>query len=113
MKDGIGYIALTEGFSYTTATEFAAALGRLKRSGVQALVLDLRGNGGGLMETGDQDRGTFLPAGRVIVSERGRTRAEDREWRSRNLHPETMPTDCFGRRKHRIGVGDICRGNAG
>ena len=91
MKEGVGYIALTEGFSYTTATEFASALGRLKRSGMQALVLDIRGNGGGLMTQAINIAETFLPAGRVIVSERGRTRAVDREWRSRNPHPETMP----------------------
>jgi len=91
MENGVGYIALTEGFSYTTATEFAAALGRLKQRGLQALVIDLRGNGGGLMEQAIKIAESFLPAGRVIVSERGRTRAEDREWRSRNVHPETMP----------------------
>lgn len=91
MKDGVGYIALTEGFSYTTATEFASALGRLKRTGMQTLLLDLRGNGGGLMTQAITIAETFLPAGRIIVSERGRTRAEDHEWRSKNLHPETTP----------------------
>ena len=86
-----GYIALTEGFHYTTATEFGSALARLKLEGMRALIVDLRGNGGGLLEQAIRIAEKFLPAGRVIVSQRGRYAAEGRVWLSNNKLPETVP----------------------
>ena len=92
LLDGdIGYLALTEGFGYTTLAEFNSAFLSLKQKGMSSLVLDLRGNGGGLMDQAIRIAERFLPVGQTIVSQRGRNPAEDRVWRSTNTHPEKLP----------------------
>lgn len=91
LENGVGYIALTEGFGYTTATEFESAFLTLKQKGIRTLTIDLRGNGGGLMDQAIMIAEKFLPAGRTIVSQRGRNASEARVWRSKNLRPESMP----------------------
>jgi hypothetical protein len=63
-------------FSVPTANEFKAAAARLLQSGMKKLVLDLRGNGGGTMETAIQIADEFLPAKRVILSSKGLHSAE-------------------------------------
>jgi len=92
LLDGhVGYLALTEGFGYTTLAEFNSAFLSLKQKGMTSLVLDLRGNGGGLMGQAIRIAERFLPAGQTIVSQRGRHPAEDRVWKSTNAHPEKLP----------------------
>lgn len=91
LENGIGYIALTEGFGYTTAAEFDAAFLLLKQKGIRSLVIDLRGNGGGLMDQAIMIAEKFLPAGQTIVSQRGRNASENRVWRSKNQRHEKMP----------------------
>jgi carboxyl-terminal processing protease len=91
LRWGVGYIDLSEGFTYTTADEFNAALGDLKRQGARSLVLDLRGNGGGIVDQAVKVAERFLPAGTLILTQRGRSRIDNRVWRSRNAAPETMP----------------------
>jgi carboxyl-terminal processing protease len=86
-----GYIGLTDGFDYATYSEFDSAFRTLKAQGMTSLVIDLRGNGGGLMDQAILIAEKFLLAGRAIVSQRGRYSAEDRSWRSRNRKPETLP----------------------
>jgi carboxyl-terminal processing protease len=91
LKSGIGYIDLSEGFNYTTADEFSVALSDLKRQGAKSLILDLRGNGGGLVDQAVKVADKFLPAGTLILTQRGRARVDNRVWRSVNPSPETMP----------------------
>ena len=92
LLDGdIGYLALTEGFGYTTLAEFNSAFLSLRQKGMRSLVIDLRGNGGGLMDQAIRIAERFLPAGQTIVSQRGRNIAGDRVWRSTNTHPEKLP----------------------
>ncbi len=91
LRPGIGYIQLSEGFNYTTSGEFDAALQTLKKLGMRSLVLDIRGNGGGIVDQAVKVAEKFLPAGTEIVSQRGRTRIDNRDWRSSNPSPETMP----------------------
>ncbi len=71
----VGYIKIAQ-FSVPTANEFKAAASRLLQSGMKKLVLDLRGNGGGTMETAIQIADEFLPANRVILSSKGLHSAE-------------------------------------
>lgn len=66
---GIGYIKVNR-FGRTTMTEFREAYKRLKSP--QALLLDLRGNGGGLMDQAIEMAGFFLPKGADIVAVEGR-----------------------------------------
>lgn len=91
LRPGIGYIALTEGFNYTTNDEFDAALRLLKARGMRSLILDLRGNPGGIVDQAVKIAGKFLPLGTVVVTQKGRSRLDNRTWRSTNPKPETMP----------------------
>lgn len=67
--DGVGYIKVNR-FGRTTMTEFREAYARLGKP--RALLLDLRGNGGGLLEQAIEMAGFFLPRGAEIVSTEGR-----------------------------------------
>jgi carboxyl-terminal processing protease len=89
IRPGVGYIDLSGGFNYTTNDEVTKALHSLRRDGMTSLILDLRGNGGGIVDQAVKIAEKFLPAGELIVSQRGR--ADDREWHSTNVSPETMP----------------------
>ena len=91
VDDKVGYIAMTGGFTYSTFVEFETALNNLKAAGAQSLVLDLRGNTGGIFDTAVEVAEKFLPAGTDIVTQRGRYPYLDRKWRSANKNPETMP----------------------
>ncbi|MGH9946137.1 MAG: S41 family peptidase [Pyrinomonadaceae bacterium] len=91
LDDRVGYITLTDGFGYTTAAEFDAAFLDLKRKGMSSLIIDLRGNGGGIMDEAIKIAENFLPFGQTIVSQRGRYVSENRVWRSQNRRSETLP----------------------
>ncbi|MBK8498269.1 MAG: S41 family peptidase [Flavobacteriales bacterium] len=70
--DGTGYIKLIR-FAKNTHREFVEAASRLKAEGMQRLVLDLRGNGGGFLEAAHAIADEFLPDGRRIVYTEGRS----------------------------------------
>jgi len=91
VRDGVGYIDLSEGFSHTTSGEFAAALTELHRRGMSSLILDLRGNTGGILDEAIRVAEEFLPAGTTIISQKGRVSIDNREWRSSNRDPENIP----------------------
>ena len=67
---GIGYIRM-EGFQSNTAEELDVALRELERKGMKALIWDLRGNPGGLLETAAAVIERFIDQG-VLVSTKGR-----------------------------------------
>lgn len=91
LRHGVGYIDLSDGFNYTTSEELAAALKKLRSQGAAGLILDLRHNSGGILQQAVKVTERFLPAGRVIVSQRGRFRIDNRIWRSSNRTVETIP----------------------
>lgn len=91
LKDRVGYIDLTQGFSHTTAAEFETAVVELKRLGMRSLVIDLRGNPGGILDSAVKVAEKFLPAGSAIISERGRRDTYIRTFRSANKDAETLP----------------------
>lgn len=88
---GVGYIQLSDGFNYTTNDEFGVALRALKQQNIRSLILDLRGNGGGIVAQAVKVAERFLPAGSLILTQEGRSRFDNRVWRSSNVAPETMP----------------------
>ncbi len=90
LRPEIGYIALTGGFNQATSEELREAIGKLKKDGMTALVLDLRRNPGGLLKQAVQVAEIFLPADSQIVSVKG-ARAPKQVYRSDNPEPETMP----------------------
>ena len=67
--DGVGYIKVNR-FGRTTMSEFREAFDKLGKPG--SLILDLRGNGGGLLEQAVEMAGFFLPRGALVVSTEGR-----------------------------------------
>lgn len=70
--DKIGYIKLNR-FSRTTMEEFNTALKKLEAQGMEDLILDLQGNGGGLLETSIKLADQFLSPGKLIVYTEGRS----------------------------------------
>jgi carboxyl-terminal processing protease len=78
---GVGYLKL-DSFAERSAAEVERALTSLTRQGMRSLVLDLRGDPGGLLSTAVQIADLFLPEG-VIVSTRGRTSQDNTSERAR------------------------------
>lgn len=69
VDENTGYIKVNR-FAETTMNEFRTAFAKLGK--INALILDLRGNGGGLLDQAIMLSEFFLPAGSVIVSTEGR-----------------------------------------
>jgi carboxyl-terminal processing protease len=78
---GIAYIRLTC-FQKTTTRDLDTALWKLHRQGMKGLILDLRGNPGGLLNTSVEVVDKFVDRG-TIVSTRGRSRQEDQTYSAR------------------------------
>ena len=75
LHPGIAYVRVLS-FGETTGQELIQTLKRLGESNITGLVLDLRGNPGGLLNTGVEVADHFLPKGSVIVSHHGRSSPE-------------------------------------
>ncbi len=71
IEPGIAYINLTR-FSSTSVKEFTDAMEKLQAEGMQSLILDLRNNGGGYMNTAIELADQFLEARKLIVYTQGR-----------------------------------------
>ncbi|HEY0461720.1 MAG TPA: S41 family peptidase [Pyrinomonadaceae bacterium] len=74
LNDGVGYVGLVGGFQGTTSDELDAAIADLKKQGMKSLVLDLRGNPGGLLQQAIKVVSRFVPDDKTAVSVKGRTR---------------------------------------
>ncbi|HEX8279734.1 MAG TPA: S41 family peptidase [Chthoniobacterales bacterium] len=75
----IGYIRLVQ-FNEPTADELENALDELQKQGMQALVLDLRNNPGGLLNSAVDVCGQFVPPSTVVVSTQGRVASQQSEY---------------------------------
>ncbi len=73
VNDQTGYIKINN-FSMTTFDEFMKGLRDLKDQGMTSLILDLRGNPGGVMDAAIQISNQFLQEGQLIVYTKGRAR---------------------------------------
>lgn len=91
IRPGVGYVAMTGGFNITTADEFRVALEDLHARGMTTLILDLRNNGGGLLNQAVRVANTFLQRGQLIVTQKGRVRGSSETYMADNDAPETMP----------------------
>jgi C-terminal peptidase prc len=67
----IGFLQVLH-FSEETANEVAKVLDIFDKAKVQGIVIDLRYNGGGYLQTAVQIASNFIPGGKVIVTEKGR-----------------------------------------
>lgn len=84
VDDGIGYILLTR-FSKNAGPEVKNAIRKLQaQKPLKGLILDLRSNPGGMLESAVEVAELFLPKNSLIVSTRGRLKETVQEFRSQN-----------------------------
>ncbi len=82
MPDSVGYIYL-KGFTDKSAQEVKDAFEDLKKNhGIKSLILDLRNNGGGVLEGAVQIVGMFVPKGSEVISTKGKIKQWDRVYRT-------------------------------
>lgn len=91
IKPRIGYIAMTGGFNYTTYAEFVGAMKELKAQGMEQLIIDLRNNGGGLVNQAFMVANTFLSTGQTVFTQKGRLEGSARTYQAENEAPDNMP----------------------
>jgi carboxyl-terminal processing protease len=75
----VGYVRVVQ-FNEPTAEELAKALDELQKQGMQALILDLRNNPGGLLNSAVDVCAQFLPPNTIVVSTQGRTESQERDY---------------------------------
>src|SRR5215218_10078453 len=92
IRSGTGYVGLTGGFQRSSDDELLKAMKRLEEQGMRQLILDLRGNPGGLLDQAIDVASEFLPRGAVVVSVKGRTEySEPIIYKSTGSDPATLP----------------------
>lgn len=81
-KDGIGYIRLTT-FNESSARSVRDAIAAmLKNPDLKGIVLDLRGNGGGLLESAVQIASNFVPKSTEVVRTKGRDKRDEKIYKT-------------------------------
>jgi carboxyl-terminal processing protease len=90
LKDKIGYIRMRL-FGENTGNEMRKSLEELKADGAKALILDLRNNGGGLINTAVEVSGFFLPKDKLVVSVINRA-GQDNPYNSTGSYNVAIPT---------------------
>jgi carboxyl-terminal processing protease len=91
IRPSVGYIAMTGGFNLTTSDEFRDALSDLHSKGMTSLVLDLRGNHGGLLIQAVNVAGAFLKQGQPVVTQKGRIPGSSESFTARNAEADNTP----------------------
>jgi carboxyl-terminal processing protease len=91
LPNGVGYIGLTGGFQQTTSQEVSMAIDDLKKRGMKSLILDLRGNPGGILEQAVSVVSKFIPEGRTAVTVRGSASSPLRELKTSGGRREDVP----------------------
>ena len=87
VKAGLGYIKLTD-FTTNAGKEVSAALKELAQQGASKLILDLRGNPGGLLDEAINVSNIFIPKGAEVV----RTKGKLEEW-TKVYRTKSQPVD--------------------
>ena len=91
VADSVGYIRHSD-FTDGCSDQLRSALDALREQGAKALVLDYRGNGGGIMQEAVKILGMFTPRGTEVVSMRGRGEGTSKQYLTENEPLElTMP----------------------
>ncbi|CAN5821268.1 S41 family peptidase [soil metagenome] len=80
LPNSVGYVGLNGGFQETTAEELDQAVSTMREKGMKSLILDLRGNPGGLLPQAIEVVSRFVDRGQTVVSVKGRSQySESRE----------------------------------
>ena len=91
LEDGIAYIRLVE-FRENSLQEMNAAIEKLFKSGMSALIIDLRNNPGGALDSAVKITERFIEKGKMIVYTRGRIPSQNLEFYANSAHPKlTLP----------------------
>jgi carboxyl-terminal processing protease len=85
IRPGVGYIRIKD-FTSTTVRELDDAIAKLNEQGMQKLILDLRGNPGGLLDAAVGVADHFLEKGQMIVYTKGRTPDSAQEYTAPGKH---------------------------
>jgi len=83
LQPGTVYLGVTSFEAQNVAKDVEAAMSRLQERNVTGLVLDLRGNRGGLVTEAVSLAGRFLKDGQVVVSDHGRAGAREQVYRAK------------------------------
>ena len=90
LSDDIGYLKLTQ-FKHSTADESRNAVRDMIRKGMRAMILDLRNNGGGLLDASVKISSMFLRDG-LIVETKGRSeRANEKYYADKSYYQTNLP----------------------
>ncbi|MGI9056233.1 MAG: S41 family peptidase [Pyrinomonadaceae bacterium] len=73
LPDNVGYVGLNGGFQETTAAELDKAVSSMREKGMKSLILDLRGNPGGLLPQAIEVVSRFIDRNQTVVSVKGRS----------------------------------------
>lgn len=88
-QSGVGYIRLTS-FQKTTERDVDAAMWKLHQQGMKSLIVDVRGNPGGLLTASVEVVDKFVSQG-TIVSTRGRSAREDYDYKANHANTWQIP----------------------
>lgn len=91
LPNGVGYVGFTGGFQQTSADEVAVAIADLKKQGMKNLILDMRGNPGGILEQAVEIVSDFVPAGQTVVSVKSSRSDKVRELKTVGGTVESFP----------------------
>lgn len=83
INSAVGYIKL-ESFGENCSSEVTDAFLKLKAKGMTKVILDLRDNGGGLLNEAVNIIGLFTGPGKVVVTMRGKNAENNRDWKTSN-----------------------------
>ncbi|WP_430907089.1 S41 family peptidase [Maribacter sp. 2-571] len=83
-----GYIVLSK-FNAKASSQTKEALLDLKEKGAQKIVLDLRGNPGGLLSEAINVTNLFIPKGELIVTTKSKVKKFNREYKTKNKAVDT------------------------
>ena len=89
VDNNIGYIKI-DGFTENGWKDVRSSLIKLKEDGAKKIVLDLRGNGGGIMEEAVNIVSLFVPKGTEVVSAKGRAAEANFVYRTQNESIDTL-----------------------
>ncbi|EGJ70671.1 carboxyl-terminal protease [Bacteroides coprosuis DSM 18011] len=88
LKDKVGYIEFVS-FSGTPAADFKKAFVDLKNQGIESLIIDLRSNGGGLLDEAVEIVNYFVPKGDTIVTTKGKIKQASNTYVTKNQPLDT------------------------
>ncbi len=83
---GIGYVRITQ-FTGNTSSDFTAIVEQLREQGMQAMILDMRLNPGGLMSAATEVADCFIEEGVIVSTKGAHTRRESIEATSEGTFP--------------------------